>query len=153
MSDIPKIENASRWCVLLPCSKEETWAVPQKCLAEIVTLHADAAEPPEQFTWRGQEVPVLDLDSGGATPWRDIREATGLIAVMLGLEGGSWQYFGIALRGEGLGMKDLAREDIEEAADSMIEGSISAFKMGGKIYQVPKLHDIYTRVGQGLSAA
>ena len=54
-------EKKSSWCVLLPCSKKEKWAVPQNALAEIVTLPAVDDEPPTQFTWRGQEISVLDL--------------------------------------------------------------------------------------------
>ena len=49
MSDKP-----SRWCVLMPCSHAESWAVPQNCLAEIVTLHAVDAHPPPEISWRGQ---------------------------------------------------------------------------------------------------
>ena len=153
MSDKPEIDETSRWCVLLPCSREEIWAVPQKCLAEIVTLPAETTVPPEYFTWRGQEVPVIDLDHQGVTPWRDKRASTGLVAVMLGLQGGGWKYFGVALRGEGLGMKDLARENIEEAPESKLAGCVSAFKMAGKIYQVPELQELHKRGELSLSAA
>jgi len=153
MSENTMLESASHWCVLLPCSKHEIWAVPQKCLAEIVTLPADSPEPPEVFNWRGRELAVLNLDESGDTPWRDKKEATGLVAVMLGLEGGSWDYCGVALRGEGLGMKDLARESIEDAPDCVAEGAVSAFRMGGKLYQVPELQELCERKERQLSAA
>ena len=138
-------EKNSSWCVLLPCSSKEKWAVPQNCLAEIVTLPADDDEPPTQFTWRGQEVSVMDLDDKHESSWRDKRAGTGLVAVMLGLQGGAWKYCGVALRGEGLGMKDLASESIEDASDHALESSISAFSMGGEIYQVPNLQELHTR--------
>ena len=153
MSDKTVAESASHWCVLLPCSKDETWAVPQKCLAEIVTLAADTAEPPDQLTWRGQEVPIVDLGAAGSTPWRDSAESTGLVAVMLGLKKGGWEYCGIALRGQGLGMKDLAREAVEDAPDSVREGAISAFRIGEQVYQIPALEELYKRKERQLSAA
>ena len=153
MSDKSVVEGASHWSVLLPCSKDEIWAVPQKCLAEIVTLAADTAEPPDQFTWRGQTVPIVDLGAGGSTPWRDNAEATGLVAVILGLKEGSWDYCGVALRGEGLGMKDLAREPVEDAPDCVVEGAISAFRIGEQIYQIPELQELDKRKQRQLCAA
>ena len=138
-------EKTSSWCVLLPCSKNEKWAVPQNCLAEIVTLPAADDEPPAQFTWRGQEVSVMDLDEEHESSWRDARAGTGLVAVMLGLHGGAWKYCGVALRGEGLGMKDLASEFIEDASEHVLENSTSAFSMGGEIYQVPNLQELHMR--------
>ena len=142
-------ETASRWCVLLPCSKKEVWAVPQNCLAEIVTLSAESEDPPEQFDWRGQSVPILDLDEAHDSPWKDGRAGTGLVAVMLGLKGSSWEYCGVALRGQGLAMKDLARESIEDVPDLALECSASAFRMGGEIYQVPKLQELHSRTQSG----
>ena len=138
-------DKPSSWCVLLPCSKDEKWAIPQNCLAEIVTLPAQDDEPPAHFTWRGQEVPVLDLDKKHELPWRDARAGAGLVAVMLGLQEGSWEYCGVALRGEGLGMKDLASESIEDASELAMAGSSSAFRMGGELYQVPNLQELHVR--------
>jgi len=140
-------DKPSHWCVLLPCSKGEIWAVPQNCLAEIVTLPAEDDEPPEQFTWRGQIVPVLDLDEQHDATWRNDRAGTGLVAVMLGLKDGAWEYCGVALRGEGLGMKDLAVETIEDVPEMALDCSLSAFRMSGEIYQVPNLQELYSRSG------
>ncbi len=139
-------ENPPRWCVLLPCSNDEKWAVPQNCLAEIVTVSAVAEEPPEEIIWRGQAVPVLNLDHRHEAPWRDQRAKTGLIAVMLGLRNGSWEYCGVALRGAGLGMKDLSVESIEDVPEMAMESSVSAFRMGGEVYQVPKLDELTCRL-------
>lgn len=150
MNDESVEENPSRWCVLLPCSQGETWAVPQNCLAEIVTLSSDSEEPPTQLNWRGQDVPVVNLDAKHESPWRDARAGTGLVAVMLGLKGGAWEYCAVALRGEGLGMKDLADEVVEDAPEQMLENSLSAFRMGGEIYQVPKLQELHARSNVGL---
>ena len=138
-------ETASKWCVLLPCSNAEKWAVPQNCLAEIVTLAADTQEPPDELEWRGQSVPILDFGETQESPWADQRAGAGLVAVMLGLKSGAWEYCGVALRGQGLAMKDLARESIEDAPDMALEGSVSAFRMGGEIYQVPKLQELHSR--------
>jgi hypothetical protein len=146
-------EIASRWCVLLPCSKEEKWAVPQNCLAEIVTLATATEDPPEQFQWRGQSVPILDLDQTHESPWADQRAGTGLVAVMLGLKGGAWEYCGVALRGQGLAMKDLARESIEDAPDLALECSASAFRMGGEVYQIPKLQELHSRTRSSHASA
>ena len=139
-------DKTSSWCVLLPCSKNEKWAIPQNCLAEIVTLAAEGDQPPDHFSWRGQEVSVLDLDEKHESPWRDARAGTGLVAVMLGLQGGTWEYCGVALRGEGLGMKDLASESIEDASELAMGGSTSAFRMDGELYQVPNLQELHERV-------
>jgi hypothetical protein len=153
MNENYTIENDSRWCVLLPCSAQESWAVPQKCLAEIVTLPADGTSPPTQLFWRGRDVPILDLGVDNAAPWRDSRASTGLIAVMLGLKGGSWDYYGVALRGGGLTMKDLSREDIEDVPELVCEGSSSAFRMNGEIYQVPDMASLPGRQDSERSAA
>ena len=138
-------DTASRWCVLLPCSKTEKWAVPQNCLAEIVTLPAETQDPPEKFDWRGQSVSILDFDEDHDSPWKDERAGTGLVAVMLGLKGGAWEYCGVALRGQGLAMKDLAKESVEDAPELALECSSSAFRMGGEVYQIPKLQELHSR--------
>jgi hypothetical protein len=153
MSENYITENESRWCVLLPCSNRETWAVPQKCLAEIVTLPAETSSPPAQLFWRGRDVPILDLDKGNTAPWRDSRAATGLIAVMLGLKGGSWDYYGVALRGGGLTMKDLTREEIEDVPELAFEGSSFAFRMNGEVFQVPDMASLPERQESHCSAA
>ena len=150
MNDHAVDDISSRWCVLLPCSPGETWAVPQNCLAEIVNVPSDSEEPPTHFSWRGQDVPLVNLDQAQDAPWRDARAGTGLVAVMLGLKGGAWEYCGVALRGEGLGMKDLAGEAIEEAPDLALENSFSAFRMDGEVYQVPKLQELHARSSAGL---
>lgn len=146
-------ENESRWCVLLPCSSQETWALPQKCLAEIVTLPTEASSPPTELFWRGRDVPILDLDTGNVAPWRDSRAGTGLIAVMLGLEGGSWEYYGVALRGGGLKMKDLSREQIEDVPELALKESSAAFRMNGEVYQIPELASLPERQDSQRSAA
>ena len=64
-------ESAKRWCVLIPCSSAETWAVPQNCLGEIFTVHTDNERPPGQVEWRGETVPVLDFGQDDGSQWRD----------------------------------------------------------------------------------
>ena len=48
-------------------------------------------------------------------------------------------------REDGLGMKDLASECIEDPFDHALESSTSAFSMGGENYQVPNLQELHTR--------
>jgi hypothetical protein len=140
-------DKASRWCVFLPCTRDEIWAVPQNCLAEIVTIQAADQYPPEQINWRGHEVPVLDLDDSGTTPWRDPLGETGLIAVILGLKDQGSDYWAVALRGEGLAVKNIAAEKIEESTENVLERSTSAFVLHNVVYQVPDLPELQKQVG------
>ena len=86
-------DNTKRWCVLIPCSSTETWAVPQNCLAEIVTLQADTQQPPQQVQWRERTVPVLELGNGAGSLWQQPRRETGLVAIFLGLKGEGCEYW------------------------------------------------------------
>ena len=135
-------DNSSHWCVFLPCSDAELWALPQNCLAEIVTLPAEGDLPPEEISWRGQSVPVLDLDEEHDQPWRDVRGGTGLIAVVLGLKGEGCDYWGVALRGEGLGMRDISQDEVEDVPDLAGERAVGAFRIGSSVYQIPDLLEL-----------
>ena len=130
----------TRHCVLLPCSSKEHWAVPQNCLAEIVTLAVTEDEsPPAQIDWRGRTVPVLDLGASDDAPWKEAHGRTGLIAVFLGLEGEGLDYWGLALRGPGLGTANLEGEEMEDL-DVQDSGIYAAsFRLDEKVYQVPDL--------------
>lgn len=141
-------ELVARWCVFLPCSKDEIWAVPQNSLAEIVTVQEASVNPPEQITWRGQEVPVLDLGEDGETPWRNPMGETGLIAVIVGLKGQASGYWAVALRGDGLAVKNIANEKIQDVPDKVMARSTSAFEMNNVVYQVPDLPELQTQVGE-----
>ncbi len=132
-------DDTSRWCVLIPCSNTESWAVPQNCLAEIVTLQASAEQPPDELSWRGQTVPVLDFGYDDGSQWRDQHGGTGLVAVFLGLEGEGCDYWGVAIRGEGLAVTPVATGDAEDTPASVLEHSSGAFKFHGAVYQVPDL--------------
>ncbi len=140
-------DKASRWCVFLPCSREEIWAIPQSCLAEIVTLPAAQESPPQQITWRGREVPVLDLGTGNDPAWRESKGDTGLVAVILGLKGQGNDYWAVALRGDGLAVKNIAVERITDVPEQVSERSTSAFELHGVIYQVPDLPELQKQVG------
>jgi chemotaxis signal transduction protein len=145
--------NHSRWCVFLPCSGEEIWAVPQNCLAEVVTVQAVGQAPPEQINWRGQEVPVLDLDESGETPWRDPLSETGHIAVILGLEGQASDYWAVALRGEGLAAKNLSTREIKDQPDRVMDKCTSAFEYQDVLYQVPDLPELQKQVAMYCTSA
>lgn len=145
MSDAEVQVDEGQWCVLLPCSSSERWAVPQNALAEIVTLPADEENPPDTLEWRGRTVPVLDFGHDDGAPWRDRLGGTGLVAVFLGLNGEDCDYWGIALRGEGLAVRQISAEMLEEE-DAIAEHASAAFSLAGSIYQVPDLVALQRRI-------
>lgn len=145
-------DDASRWCALLPCSDELALAVPQNCLAEIVTMHTARERPPESVRWRGESVPVIDF-SPEHNGWREERSGTGLLAIFRGLQGEGCEYWAVAVRGEGLKMKDISAEEIEDVPEEVLELATAAFRLDGKIYQVPDLTVLQQKITAGLEAA
>ncbi len=139
-------EQQGQWCIFLPCSEDERWAVPQNALAEIVTLHPEGDQPPEELSWRGESVPVLDLGHDGQAPWKERSGGTGLVAVFLGLEGDSCRYWGLALRGEGLSVKCVAASQIHDTSEGVEEHASSAFVLDGVTYQVPDLRAMQRQI-------
>jgi hypothetical protein len=129
----------SRMCVLLPCSASRLWAVPQCCLGEIVTVPALADQPPDEITWRGEVVPVVDFGCAGDSPWRDQRGGVGLVAIMLGRQDEPCRYWGVAVRGEGLGVSELTENTVEDLPDAVLDYASAAFRLGDIVYQVPDL--------------
>ncbi|MFV8818194.1 hypothetical protein [Haliea sp. E17] len=127
-----------RMCVLLPVATGMRWAVPQNCLAELVTVPAADNRVPALVEWRGQSVPVLDLASAGAAEWRDPKSQTGLVAVFLGLRERSPDYWAVALRGEGLGVRRIDFADCVET-DNGSEFALATFELDGELYGVPDL--------------
>lgn len=142
-------DDAFDHCVLLPCSSERSWVVPQRCLGEIVTVASCEEQPPAEIIWRGQSVPVIDFGIKDTKPWRDQRGGTGLIAVLLGQRGESCDYFGVAVRGGSLGVSPLAEDDIEDLPDAVLDFTTAAFRMNGNIYQVPDLLALQRAIGAG----
>lgn len=153
MSEEELKDDGGHWCVLLPCSSSERWAVPQNTLAEIVTLPADQEQPPEVLDWRGQSVPVLDFGHDDGSPWRERLGGTGLVAVFLGLNGENCDYWGVAVRGEGLAVRQISGEMLEEARDATAEHASAAFNFAGTIYQVPDLVALQRRIAASVDAA
>lgn len=140
-------ELSTSWCVLLPCSQDQVWAVPRNCLGEIVTVPANADQPPETIDWRGETVPVMDFGGQGDLPWRDVRGGTGLIAVLLGLAGEEYSYWGVAVRGNGLGVSSMKECEMEDLPGEVLEHATAAFRMHGTVYQVPDLHALQQTLG------
>ena len=132
-------EQKQRMCVLLPCASNRHWAVPQNCLAEILTLPASDNNVPAQVRWRGVDIPVIDFADGSDLSWRDEKKGTGLIAVILGVRGAGPDYWGVALRGEGLSVRQLDADECDDRADAMQEYALAAFELDGQVYQVPDL--------------
>lgn len=128
-----------QWCIFLPCGRGEMWAVSQNAVAEIVVVDAMISQPPEQLMWRGKNLPVLDPGLGTGTPWCEKPGCTGLVAVMLGLEGAELEYWGLALRGEGLTIKDIRRETVEDAQEQAHEHAVTAFRLHEQLVQIPDL--------------
>ena len=148
MSDKP-----SRWCVLMPCSHAESWAVPQNCLAEIVTLHAVDAHPPPEISWRGQIVPVLDFGRRDGSRWYEKQRQSGLIAIFRGLRGEGCDYGGVAIRGHGLTIRDVATQALEDAPEDTLAHASAAFRMDGRLYQVPDLAQLQRELAASLAVA
>jgi hypothetical protein len=138
----------TRMCVLMPFGDDLRWAVPQSCLAEILTLATDDVNPPQTVAWRGLDLPVVDVGARSGTPWRNSQSGTGLVAVVLGVDGEGSEYWGLALRGGGLSVRDVQETDCQDLPESVLEHSLAAFALDGVAYQVPDLPSL-----QQLSAA
>jgi chemotaxis signal transduction protein len=140
---------SSGYCVLLPCGKGRSWAIPQRCLGEIVTVPAAGDLPPEEVSWRGESIRVVDFGRQDAEPWRDQRGDTGLIAIVLGQRDEACSYFGVAVRGGNLGVSSLADQEIEDLPEALLDYATAAFRMNGNIYQVPDLLALQRAIGRG----
>ena len=135
-------------CVLLPCGAQHNWAVPQSCLAEILTLQATADSPPETVSWRDREVPVLDFGAAGDELWLNPRSGTGLVVIILGVSGEGPDYWGLAIRGHGLAVRNIHEEDCEDRPEEVQDYALAAFALQGTTYQVPDLPALQQRVTQ-----
>ncbi|MCB1842787.1 MAG: hypothetical protein KDI09_07485 [Halioglobus sp.] len=140
-------------CVLIPCSDSENWAVPQNCLAEIVTINSTSATPPETIAWRGMELPVVDFGLEGSTPWSDERIGTGLVAVFLGLRGEGCEYWGLAVRGTALEVAALDPASVTDSPEAVNERATAAFTYKNVVYQVPDLDGLQKKLAVSLQVA
>lgn len=146
-------DEALTSCVLIPCSQSESWAVPQICLAEIFTLPGTTGnEPPAEVEWRGQSVPVLDLGKEDGKSWHEQRGA-GLVAIFLGLEGEGCEYWGVAIRGEGLAIEKISSEQVTDAPDDVLPHATAAFRLNETLYQVPDLDGFQKKFSEEMGAA
>ena len=127
----------NRQCVVLPCTDSDLWAVPENSLAELVTLSVEEDTPPAELDWRGQQIPVLDLQAG-SRGWGERHGGTGLIAVLHGLDTSGPAFWGVCLREHGLRVEDLP-EAVDDVPDESAEYALSAFRHQGQLYQVPDL--------------
>jgi len=146
-------EETFTHCVLVPCSETERWAVPQNCLAEILTINSTAAAPPDEVLWRGMQVPVVDVGAGSEIPWSDERLGTGLVAVFLGLRGEGCEYWGVALRATGLEVVALSPEDVSDRPEAVSEYGTAAFEYQGIVYQVPDIDRLQKKLAVSLQVA
>ncbi len=141
-------EENKRMCVLLPCGNGQRWAVPQTCLAEILTLQEVEDSPPAQISWRGRDLPVLDIGEGGSEPWLNPRTSSGLIVVILGVTGAGADYWALAIRGEGLAVRHLDEQDCQDRPEQEKDYALAAFELAGSLYQVPDLPSLQQRALQ-----
>ncbi|MDX1732751.1 MAG: hypothetical protein R3228_00210 [Halioglobus sp.] len=146
-------ESTATSCVLIPCSETERWAVPQACLAEIQVVNSTSEDPPPAISWRGREVPVLDRGEGGEVPWAERRIGTGLVAIFLGREESECEYWGVAIRGQGLTVASLVPADINDASSEAADDASSAFIYNDVLYQVPDLDGLQKHIAANLAAA
>ena len=86
-------------------------------------------------------------------PWRERVGGTGLVAVFLGLEGENCKYWGMAVRGTDLAVKQLLPDQVDDAPDEVVEHASAAFTLDGIIYQVPDLVALQRRVAASMDAA
>ena len=137
-------------CVLVPCSSERSWVVPQRCLGEILTIPSAEELPPAEVLWRGEEIPVVDFGRDDPLPWRDQLTGAGLIAIVLGQQRDqACQYFGVAVRGGALGVCQFAQNDIEDLPGVETEYASATFRVNGNIYQVPDLLALQRTISAG----
>ena len=139
-------DNTKLWCAFIPCSKTVTWAVPQNCLAEIVTLHTDALQPPQEVIWRERTVPVLDLGGDDGSPWQQPRRDAGLVAIFLGLKGDGCEYWGVAIRGDGLKVARLESDAVVDMSEGVQDYATAAFMFNGVLCQVPDLDSFQKKI-------
>jgi len=107
-------------------------------LAEIVNLQSFSDEVPQEVFWRDRDVPVLYLGDESAADAKDGRGAK-LVAIFLGLVGEECEYWGVAVRADGLGAVTLAANEVIDSPDAVAEHATAAFNYAGKLYQVPDL--------------
>ena len=138
-------DEATTSRVLIPCSDDECWAVPQSCLAEIHVVNSDQETPPQSIEWRGREVPVVDFGSDAATRWCERRVGTGLVAIFLGMEGAECEYWGVAIRGAGLDLVKLDPDELLDASEDAKAHASAAFRYNDVLYQVPDLDGLQQR--------
>jgi hypothetical protein len=136
----------------VPFSAARTWAIPQSCLGEIVTVITASEQPPTLLEWRGETIPVMDLEDDGDAPWRDSRAGCGLVAVLLGQQGEACRYWGVAIRGEGLGIGNLNDPAIEDLPDAVGEYATAAFSLAGRVCEVPDLLALQRAAAQAYQA-
>ena len=61
--------------------------------------------------------------------------------------------WGVALRGQGLGMKDVGAEELQDCPDEALPSSVGAFRMGGVLYKVPDLLELQRSVRDDAASA
>jgi len=147
-------EQTPCWCVLIPCSENLNWALPQNCLGEIVSAPDYQDTPPKVMLWRGCEIPVIDLGDETDPRLGDrLQEGdNGLVAVVLGLQDDPFPYWGLQIHGTQLAVKDLSAEPLEDIHQDTADLCSTAFQLAGDAYQVPDLAKVQNLLSDRLAA-
>ncbi len=146
--------SSDNMCVLLACAGGDHWALPQNCVAEILTLAAVDERPPPEASWRGCMIPVIVAggDEVCADGWRDEHSGSGLVAVIPGLHGMGCDYWAVAITGDGLRLCAIDEAAIEDMPEEAREYASAAFRLDGITYQVPDLKGLQAGISAGLAA-
>jgi len=111
-----------------------------------MTLNVDTALPPDEVSWRGRTVPVLDFGRDDGSLWRGQHRGIGLVAIFLGLRGEGCEYWGVAVRGKGLKVVSLSPEEVEDMPEQAREHATAAFNFDGVLCQVPDLDSFQKKI-------
>jgi hypothetical protein len=140
--------TALQACVLLTCSANEVWAVPEAVLATI--FHC--AELPPRLQWSGQSLPLLDR-AEAEPPGFSGPAAGELVAVFHGGPIASLPFWGLRLRRPGAQWVLLSSDELAERADVALPDAITAFEYQGRLCQVPDLVTLGATLADTLQSA
>ncbi len=71
---------------------------------------------------------------------------TGLVAIFLGLKGDGCEYWGVAIRGDGLKVARLESDAVVDMSEGVQEYAVTAFIFNGVLCQVPDLDSFQKKV-------
>lgn len=139
---------AAEACVLLTCSADEAWAVPETVLATIFHC-TDLSSVPQ---WAGQGLPLLDR-AKAEPPGFSGPAAGELVAVFRGGPDGTLPFWGLRLRRPGAHWVVIAADEVTERPDAALPDAIAAFEYRGRLCQVPDLAALEASLARSVQSA